>query len=594
MRKRSIATLLVAVFAVIVTGGVVAYYLVDNLPETYIAILSDTHIVAESYFTSKELYEYYSEQDKMVHLSEAVVKSVADDIIKDKRIKTVFIPGDMTDYGDLASHKAAAKIFQKIADAGKQVFVINGNHDAHDNSTFGERGDCNSFREIYANFGYKQALVKDSASLSYTADINNKYRLIAIDNDNYFNTDTGSYKEEIDERLIAWCSGQIEQCRKDNKEPIVMAHKPFLNHFPPIVEGIIRGDSPNGGAAYNAFVDMLAENEVHYTITGHNHIQSITRADSDGFNFYDINTCSPIYFPCAYRTLKVVKDSMYLDIVYINKINPSYVHPFSSQEEKTKAATDFHALAKEHSEKGALLTRSLSGRYLNKVLKLEGELAEIVGLLGDEALLALLFMPMYEKDAQGEISLQQIAKNHGSNIPTSEYTNLNQLLNTFVISINNGDRNINSESIEIALLNNALYAVFYMINELSGELAAIVPDAPVINLDIDRLYRDNELELFDSNFLAFIFAVAGDKIPVSLDVSKLEDLNSIRVLIKPLLNMLIPKLGNATAGTIGEKELHLKSFLDDALYSLLLVDFLKSENNNKVVINKTTWEVKGY
>ncbi len=73
-----------------------------------IAVISDLHIVSDSYFTSSQSFDYYKSQDKLLHLSEAILKTMADEVISHKKIKTVLIPGDLTEIGDRVSHQAVA------------------------------------------------------------------------------------------------------------------------------------------------------------------------------------------------------------------------------------------------------------------------------------------------------------------------------------------------------------------------------------------------------------------------------------------------------------------------------------------------------
>lgn len=593
MKKKSIAILCIAALATLMVGGIAGYYLFENAPEASIAVLSDTHIISESYFTSESIYQNYSNRDKMVHLSEAIAKSIVDEIIRSKKIKTVLIPGDLTEAGDLASHLAAARIFQKLADAGKQVFVINGNHDSPDRD-FGERIPSGRFREIYYNFGYKQALVTDEASLSYTADINKKYRLIAIDNDNYNSSDTLSYKEELDDRLINWCEEQIIACKATGKTPIIMAHKPFLNHFPGFVSGLVGGGGTEGGESFDKIVDMFIRNGVNFTLTGHNHIQSIKNIKKDENVFYDIGTCSAIYYPSAYRTLRFTKKDIFFDVVYTKKLNMSYVHPLTSSEEYAKIKSDFPGYVKEHCEKGFTFLNSLRGSYLINLLNLSGVVAEVIGLLADEALLPLLTMPIYKKDANGGQSLEKMVQELNIDIPPSNYTSIKQVVAFFIMNVNKGGQEISMDSVEIKLLNQAIYGLFYKIDELKEQIAIIAADAPNLDLDILRLYQSNELELFDSQFLAFVVALAAPFLPIEINVSNLNNLKSLKLLIKPLLNMAIPNLGDAVAEAMGNKELNIKILLEDAVYGVLLAEFFQIEENNRVVFNRETWQMLPY
>jgi hypothetical protein len=594
MKKKTVALLIVAVLFTALAGGVIAYYLTEHGPETYIAVVSDTHIFAESYFTDSETYEYYSGVDKMIHLSEAIAKTIVDDLISDKRITTVLVAGDLTERGDLASHLAVARIFQKLVDNGKQVFVINGNHDLRDSVSIGENIPSARFREIYFNLGYKQALVKDTDSLSYTADIGKSHRLIAIDNDDYFSSDTDTYKSELDDRLLTWCEAQLKQCQKDKKTPIIMAHKPFLNHFPAVAKKLVSGGGTEGGEYYDRILDIFMQYGVPFTLTGHNHIQSVATAFGEDKVIYDIGTGSSVYYPGAHRILSITKSDYKFEAVFPQRINMSYVHPFTSAEDYAKIEANFPLYAEEHCAKGITFLNALTSSYMIPSFNLTGDIAQIVGLLADNALAPLLRMPLYEKDADGEESLQSIVKQYGKDIPPSRYTSLTQFVASVIMGMNRGEQDIGLDSVEIKLLNNAIFALFHKINELKDDIAGILPDAPVLELDIERLYEDNELELLDSNFLEFGVAIAGDLLPFQIDAGNLSDLTSIKLLIKPMLNAVMPGLGDSIGRAIGSKEINVQILLNEVLYDLLLKDILHNEGNNNVIINRKTQELRQY
>ena len=162
------------------------------------------------------------------------------------------------------------------------------------------------------------------------------------------------------------------------------------------------------------------------------------------------------------------------------------------------------------------------------------------------------------------------------------------------MGMNRGEQDIGLDSVEIKLLNNAIFALFHKINELKDDIAGILPDAPVLELDIERLYEDNELELLDSNFLEFGVAIAGDLLPFQIDAGNLSDLTSIKLLIKPMLNAVMPGLGDSIGRAIGSKEINVQILLNEVLYDLLLKDILHNEGNNNVIINRKTQELRQY
>ena len=89
--------------------------------------------------------------------------------VKDKGLKYVLIPGDLTKDSETEAHKGiAAKLEQFEKDTGAQVLVINGNHDInnYDAASFTSGKEVKDqslvtspkqFKEIYQNLGYDLA-----------------------------------------------------------------------------------------------------------------------------------------------------------------------------------------------------------------------------------------------------------------------------------------------------------------------------------------------------------------------------------------------------------------------------------------------------
>ena len=85
-------------------------------------------------------------------------------------VEYVLISGDLANRGRSRPEDHLV-IAQKLRDfekkSGKEVYVINGNHDAsNDQATTLAR-----FKEIYAEFGYDHALTTRADDCSYTADL---------------------------------------------------------------------------------------------------------------------------------------------------------------------------------------------------------------------------------------------------------------------------------------------------------------------------------------------------------------------------------------------------------------------------------------
>jgi 3',5'-cyclic AMP phosphodiesterase CpdA len=125
------------------------------------------------------LYSHAQYNGQLYAESEAILAKFLENAANSSS-SVVLIAGDTVDGAQKASHIEFA---QRLADfensTGKRVFVINGNNDISLNNP-----SCASnidYAEIYARFGYDEALSRDPSSLSYTVDLDSNYRLLAID-----------------------------------------------------------------------------------------------------------------------------------------------------------------------------------------------------------------------------------------------------------------------------------------------------------------------------------------------------------------------------------------------------------------------------
>lgn len=595
MGKRIVVFIIVLVLAGIVSAGAAAGVMLIEGLEAEIAVLSDLHIVADSYYTDAQTFEAYSKRDKMIHLSEAIAKTVVDSLIKEKRIKYVLVTGDLTEAGDYASHRAAAAILKKLVDAGKKVFVINGNHDEPGTeSEFPDAVTVSQFREIYGALGYDGALKKDAESLSYTADINKKLRLIAVDNDNYFNADTGTNKEEMDDRLIGWVKGELEQCKKDGKTPVVIAHKPLLNdHFPPLVENFMGALGHSAGGAFNKLAEVMLDNGVNYLFVGHGHIMDITTLKNDeGKTLFEIETGSTIFYPSAYRVLTLTKDEFRLNTRYINRVNTDYISGHISETELDFIKSDFRGYAENHYKIGMTFLKNLGGTYLVQRLKLKGAAGEAVRLIADEGLAPLFSLPLYKKDAGDGISIEEIANRYGKELPSSNLKDVKDVAAQFIMAICRGDENISKDGVEAELLLYSVKALLYLIDGITGEIQEIFPGSPGISIDIEKLFGAGELEVIDSGIIDFALSILGGMLPIPGGIT-LEDLTVIKLLL-PLINGLtenfIEDLGTKLANYLGDKEIYFDLLYNEFLVGELIADLINDEGDNNIVLKRADYE----
>lgn len=494
---------------VIILAGVVVPVLGFDGEESELkfAFITDCHVVANSVFTADN-YGSYATKDKMVHLTDAILNTVADDIIA-KGQKFVFVGGDISESGDEASHKAAAKTFARLEKAGVNVFVINGNHDiAQTESAMATKVSAEEFRTIYKEFGYSEALSEDTRSLSYTAKLNDKYRLLAIDNMSHLGFN-GEQKAAIDSEEMTYITEEVKKAKADNVTLVTIAHSSFLTHMPQLV-GLTYNKTTQ--ASFDKIMKLFQANGVECLFAGHYHMQDIiSDTDADGNVFVDVDTASLSYFPCAYREVNYTDRNIRIDTDYVESINSSYLSSFSPLSERESLNKGLQAYCRWH------LNREISEVIAN-VGKPHGILDNLN--LGEELQLLkpillevadkTVNMPFYIKDeTDGNISYERIFGEYGVTLPAVPFKNVAELAPYLVSVMMGGDEDI-PHAPEIEMVKYALCTALYNFGQSAEDIAYAYPSLPRLNFDNTKLLKQGIMECYDSNFIKFVLAIIGD------------------------------------------------------------------------------------
>lgn len=539
------------------------------------AFVTDLHIVANSVFTS-ENYASYSDKEKVIHITEAVTNTLVDDLI-DKDYKYVLIGGDIADRGDEASHLVAAAAFARLEKAGIDVFVVNGNHDtAWSVDTIGQRISSARFKEIYADFGYNTAIASCPDNLSYVADINSDYRLIAIDSVEYYDTDPALTKtESMSDAHIEWIKAQVEQCKVDKVTPVIITHESLLNHFPEISDVVL-----TDMVQYDKLTAYLADNGANYSFAGHYHMQDIMSLTTESGNtFYEAETSAMAMYPCAYREMDFNSKKITINTQYIDNVNESYLPQVCSEELKTELKSGLQAYcAKQFYNYMNNMISDIANDDMLSSLDLSGELSGILEIIKAEVVEKSVNAPYYIKDEkEGEISLERILQGYGITIAQTDYVNLSDLGANLAMRLFGGDENFTGAS-ELELVKYSIYSIFYYLEQASDNLAVAVPDYPVINLDLEKLFKEGILECYDSNFIPFIVEGLESADSFTLDVISGLIRENFDQLGGTFITSLISSISLGQIQTVSpyfdSKNLLLEKFIDVAIWGDLASSYV--------------------
>ena len=163
-------------------------------PQVNFAVMTDLHTYNPDLGTDGKAFENYVAGDYKLTKESAEILQTAIGQINSENVSFVLVPGDLTDHGDRASHELVAQYLKQLKSNGKKVYVIPGNHDIENPNAVRYSGNsalrirnitAEEFAQIYADFGYKDALYRDPASLSYVAEPRKGIWLLALDSCRY-------------------------------------------------------------------------------------------------------------------------------------------------------------------------------------------------------------------------------------------------------------------------------------------------------------------------------------------------------------------------------------------------------------------------
>jgi hypothetical protein len=282
------------------------------------AVISDPHLYEARLGTSGSAFENYLRggDPKLVKESEAILEAAFASIIE-QQVRFLIIPGDLTKDGELVSHVLMAQHLQKLEKNGVQVFVVPGNHDINNPGAVAYLGDSTrpvantspeTFRALYQQFGYGEAIARDPGSLSYVAEPVPGLWLLAVDTCKYReNLEAGSaiIGGRISDRTMAWIEARLGEARARGKQVIAFMHHGVNAHFVPeplIFPDYLLDDWPMASA-------QLAAAGLQVVFTGHYHAQDaaypVDEQYQPQFTLCDVETGSLAQYPCAFRIVDI-------------------------------------------------------------------------------------------------------------------------------------------------------------------------------------------------------------------------------------------------------------------------------------------------
>jgi 3',5'-cyclic AMP phosphodiesterase CpdA len=301
-------------------------------PDVRFAVLSDLHLHSTELGTNGAAFQNYLTKDRKLLLESSELLDAAIDKINALPVDFVLVPGDLTKDGEALNHKNVAEKLRKLTEAGKPVFIINGNHDVQNRnaSRFTEAGAepvptvaPTEFAANYQDNGYRAALARDAHSLSYVVEPVNGLWILAMDSCRH--RENKPTKKPITAGRFApetleWITQMLDKARSEGKAVMGMMHHGLLEHY--------AGNRKYYGDYVikdnQAVSRLFSACGLRLVFTGHYHAQDITSSVQNNQWLYDIETGSLATHPCPYRLITISNQTL---TVHSERIESIPSHP---------------------------------------------------------------------------------------------------------------------------------------------------------------------------------------------------------------------------------------------------------------------------
>lgn len=398
----------------------------------------EDYVIADTFNSNEDGYAYQ-------HESGFIIDEFLRQCAENDECEFVLIPGDLVTYGRdyPEDHMTLAEKFRSFEKkSGKQVYVINGNHDNGTDTLV----DSAKFREIYYEFGYDEAFSVDESCCSYAVNINDKYGLIALDscNENY------SLASGVDLARVNWVREQAQAITESGREPIMIMHHNLLEHSPLqlITQDKYIVSFPR------TFASIFADCGIKIVFTGHTHLTDVVSHTSPAGNvIYDFCTAALSEYPMQYRFIEMTDEEISYEMKEVKSIDTDALTDIVSgytDEQINAMATDFPAYTAKREKERTIKT--LKGTISAEGLGLsEGD--AFYSVINDVcvAVSELFSMPLY-----GENSVSQLASEYGIEIPDSDYENIWDMGGEIYLNFAKGNKVFDAQCVEVQILFNAI------------------------------------------------------------------------------------------------------------------------------------------
>ena len=250
-------------------------------------VITDLHYLSESLHDKDgEAYQHIKNTGagKDFDYGAERMQALTQEITQEKP-DVLIISGDLTLNGEYQSMLDLAEYFRNIEALGTDVFVIPGNHDIASGWAREFKGESfiktrqvlnHEFATIFDEFGYQEAISRDSDSLSYVAALNHNYWLLMLDSNLYSDVEgVGAPKVNglLSQTTLQWIDNIFQLAQNKNKRIIPVIHHNTITHYQAL-------DSKYTLDNADELRDILFKYGTPFTLSGHIHTQHYATIES--------------------------------------------------------------------------------------------------------------------------------------------------------------------------------------------------------------------------------------------------------------------------------------------------------------------------
>ncbi len=272
--KRLTLPIILAAILCAVIGHLIHTFSKESLQQPItIYLASDMHYLSPELDTKEGFFSTPTANGdgKVIHYSAELTEAFLAQVIQEQP-DVLILSGDLTLNGAAKSHTELIALLTEVQASGVQVLTIAGNHDvdgtAADYTTFdGEMLQTMSsitsdeYKELYADYGWNQAIIQDDSSLSYIYEPDPGLWILMLDTNCHG-------KGYVEDGTLDWLEKHLKQAKRKGITVLSVSHQNLYAHNSQLYFGY---------QLYNAdeLQTLYEKYNVAANFSGHIHIQSI-------------------------------------------------------------------------------------------------------------------------------------------------------------------------------------------------------------------------------------------------------------------------------------------------------------------------------